>query len=181
MKINVGSKNKTKLKAVEEAVLLYPNIFLKPEVIGIEVDIEVYGHPKSLKETVEGAIARAKDAYGDCNYSVGLESGLMEVPHTKTGYMETSVCAIYDGKEIYLGLAPAFEWPPKVTEMIVKGEADGSQAFYKLGYTPHEKMGAEAGGIIGYLTAGKFTREDLTKTSIIMALVHLERPELYNK
>jgi non-canonical (house-cleaning) NTP pyrophosphatase len=36
-----------------------------------------------------------------------------------------------------------------------------------------------SGGIIGHLTDGKLTREDFTKYSIIMALVQLERPELY--
>ena len=179
MKINVGSKNKTKVQAVNDAVKLYPNLFPEAEVVGMEVQIEEFGHPKTIKETVEGAIERAKKAFQECNYSVGLESGLIEVPHTKTGYMEIGACAIYDGKNTHLGLSPAFEWPLKVNEMIISGEADASQAFYKLGLTKHEKLGAVDGGIIGHLTTQKLTREDFTKYSIIMALVQLERPELY--
>lgn len=98
MKINVGSQNNTKIQAVREAVSVYPHLFPDPEVIGIDVNVPEYGHPKNIKETVEGAIARAKKAFIDCDYSFGIEGGLMEVPYTKTGFMETGVCAIYDGK-----------------------------------------------------------------------------------
>lgn len=179
MKISVGSKNSTKLAAVIDTVKLYPNLFPNAEVVGVEVNAEIYGHPKTVKETVEGAIQRAKAAFGDCNYSFGLEGGLIEVPYTKTGYMEVGACAIYNGSNIHLGLSPAFEWPVKVNEMILSGQADASQAFYKLGLTQHEKLGAVNGGIIGFLTDQKLTREDFTKYSIIMAVIQLERPKLY--
>src|SRR6266436_10100524 len=111
MKINVGSKNRTKVQAVEDTVKLYPKLFHKPEVVGIDVKIDLFGHPKNIKETVEGAIERAKNAFTNCDYSFGLEGGLMEVPLSKTGFMEVGVCAVYDGKNTYLGLSPAFEWP----------------------------------------------------------------------
>lgn len=139
----------------------------------------MFGHPKNLKETVEGAVDRAKKAFTDCNYSFGLEGGLLEISEGATGYMEIGMCAIYDGKKIYLGLSPGFEWPKAVTELIVSGNADASQAFKQLGLTEHKKMGAVEGGIIGFLTKGRLTREEQTKQSIIMALIQLERSELY--
>lgn len=179
MKVNLGSKNLTKVVAVRDAIKLYPNLFPNAEVVGIDVKVELYGHPKNLKETVKGAIERAKQAFTHCDYSFGLEGGLMKVPFSKTGYMEVGACAIYDGKNIHLGLAPAFEWPKKVTELILSNKADASQAFKQLGLTHHEKLGAVEGGIIGFLTNNKLTREDFTKYSIIMALVQMENPELY--
>lgn len=179
MKINVGSKNITKVTAVRDAITLYPNLFKDAEVEGVDVKVELFGHPKNLKETIEGAVERAKQAFINCNYSFGLEGGLMEVPFSKSGFMEVGACAIYDGKNFSLGLSPAFEWPKEVTKLIISGKADASQAFYQLGLTHHEKLGAVEGGIIGFLTEGKLTREDFTKYSIIMALVHLEKPELY--
>jgi len=103
----------------------------------------------------------------------------MEVPFTKTGFMEVGACAIYDGKNIHLGLSPAFEWPQKVNDLIISGKADASQAFKQLNYTHHEKLGNEKGGIVGFLTGQKLTREDYTKYSIIMALIQLEQLELY--
>jgi non-canonical (house-cleaning) NTP pyrophosphatase len=76
MKINVGSKNLTKIRAVEESVALYPDLFPDPEVVAVDVDVELYGHPKSINETVDGAIDRAKKAFSGCDYSFGIEGGL---------------------------------------------------------------------------------------------------------
>ena len=179
MKINVGSQNKIKLAAVRDVIKLYPNFFKGAKVKGIAIEIEEFGHPKNIKETVEGAIKRAKKAYSSCEYSIGLEGGLIEIPFSKTGFMETGVCAIYDGKNCHIGLSPSFEWPKKVTEMIISGEADASQAFKKLGLTKHEKLGVIDGGITGFLSKGRLTREEFMKQSIIMALIQLEHPKLY--
>ncbi len=179
MHIHVGSKNPTKVQAVKDALALYPNLFPNPEIIGVEVNVALFGHPKSIKETVEGAVERAKKAFRNCEYSFGIEGGLMEVPYSETGFMEIGACAIFDGNTFHLGLGPAFEWPKKVTDLIVRGKADASQAFKHLGLTHHEKLGAVQGGIIGYLTDGRVTREDFTKYSIIMALIHLEKPEYF--
>ncbi len=179
MKINVGSKNQTKIKAVQDAIVLYPNLFPRPKITGIDVNVGLYDHPKSLKETVNGAVGRAKEAFVHCTYSFGLEGGLMEVPFSETGFMEVGACAIYDGKHSYIGLSPAFEWPRQVTELILTNKTDASQAFKQLGFTHHEKLGAVEGGIIGYLTDGKLTREDFTKYSIMMAVIRLEKPGLY--
>ncbi len=179
MKIHVGSKNQTKVMAVEEAIALYPKLFPKPEIRGVDVDIDLFGHPKNLKETVRGARERAKKAFSDCDYSFGLEGGLMKVPLSKSGFMEVGACAIYDGKNYYLGLSPAFEWPKKVTDLILSNKADASQAFKQLGLTQHEKLGAVKGGIVGVLTGERLTREEFTKYSIIMALSQLEKPEFF--
>lgn len=176
MTIHVGSTNTTKIQAVRDTLVLYPQLFPDPVIKGIDVEVPIYGHPKNLQETIDGAINRAKKAFTDCDYSIGLEGGLMEVPQTRTGHMETNACAIYDGKEIYLGLGPAFEWPKKVTELILKGQADASLAFKQLGLTEHDKLGAQQGGITGPLTNNRITREDFMKYSIIMALIHLENP-----
>ena len=179
MKIHVGSKNQPKVQAVMDAVRLYPNLFSNPEVVGVEVNVETFGHPKTMAETVEGAVARAKQAFKDCDFSFGIESGLVPTPGTKSGYLEISVVAVYDGKQICLGSAPGFEWPKKVAEMVVSGKADASKAFKELALTKHEKLGAMDGGIIGFLTKGRMTRERQVLDSIIMALIHLENPELY--
>lgn len=179
MRIHVGSKNITKVQGVRDTVRLYPALFPDPEVIGVEVDVELFGHPKNLDETIQGAIERARLAHGDCAYSIGLEGGLIEVPHTVSGYMEVGACAIYDGTRFVLGLSPAFEWPKAVNDMIISGEADASTAFKKLGFTQHEKLGAVEGGAIGLLTDGRMSREEFSKYSIMMAIVHLDKPHMY--
>ena len=103
----------------------------------------------------------------------------MEVPHTKTGFMEVGACAIYNGKDIFLGLSPAFEWPKNVNDFILEGKGDASLAFKQFGYTHHEKLGKETGGVMGFLTGQRLTREDQTRYSIIMALIQLEKAGMY--
>ena len=90
MKINVGSTNETKLRAVKEVVKLY-DFLSGANIISVKVLSGVSDQPKSLDETVLGAMNRARRAFKDCDYSVGLESGLMYVPYTKAGYMDVGV------------------------------------------------------------------------------------------
>jgi len=180
MKIHVGSKNITKVAGVRDAVALYPKLFPEPEVIGIDVQVEEFGHPKNIEETIEGAIERAKKAFNsECTYGVGVEGGLIEIPRTHSGYMEVGACAIYDGNKIALGLSPAYEWPKNITEMILSGGTDASTAFKKLGYTEHKKIGNVPGGIIGALTDGKMPREEFTKYSVMMAVIQIEKKNMY--
>ena len=177
MKIKVGSKNPVKVGAVEELAPAYP-MLVGAEVIGIDVPVEVFGHPKTLEETISGAIERAKTCFTECDYSFGIESGLMAVPHSKSGYMEITACAIYDGKNFHLGLSSAFEWPKKVADLIINKGLDGSQAVKLAGLTTHEKIG-KAEGVISILTKGRLNRKEYTKQAVVMALTHLENPELF--
>jgi inosine/xanthosine triphosphatase len=172
MKIIVGSKNPVKVEAVEEMIKEYP-LFSGAFVFGIETNSGVADQPKSLEETVKGATTRAKEVFKDCDYSFGLESGLMAVPETKMGFMDVGVCAIYDGKELYLGLSSAWEPPQKVAEYMLKEGLDMNQAAFRAGLTQNEKVGS-AEGLIGIVTKGRLKRKDYTKESIRTALIHLE-------
>ncbi len=177
MKVGIGSKNKTKINAVTELLKDYP-MFDSAEIIPLDVKIDQFGHPKSLEEIVNGAINRAKHAYVGNDFGFGLESGLMRVPQTKSGYMEVTVCAIYDGKQIHMGLSQACEWPKKAIDAILNKGMDGSQAMKAAGFTEHEKLG-EHEGLVGIFTKGRTNRTEYNKTAIVMALMHLENPEHY--
>jgi inosine/xanthosine triphosphatase len=177
MKIIVGSKNPSKVEAVKEILNDY-NDFSKAEVIGLEVSSGVDNQPKSLDETIKGAMNRAKACFIDCDYSIGLESGLMKIPHTKTGYMDFTCCAIFDGKNVCLGLSSCFEYPKEITRLVLEEGIDINQAFIKKGLTKNPKLGS-AEGAIGFLTKGRVIRREYTKQAIQMALIHLENPDLY--
>ncbi len=146
MRINVGSKNQTKAQAVAEALSGH-ELFKDAEVVGVDVASEQFGHPIKLAIVVKGAMDRAKQAFKDCDYSFGIEGGLIEVPETKSGYMEVAICAIYDGSQFHLGMSPGYEWPKTVTDLIVNKGLDGSQALREAGFTSHEKIGTAEGGI----------------------------------
>jgi len=176
MIINVGSQNQTKIAGVKNLVTGHP-LFKNAVVSGVVIQIEEFGHPKSLEEAIKGAMDRAYASLQDGDYSFGIESGLMAVPSTKSGYMETTVCAIYDGAEYHLGIGPAFEWPKKMLDLILSGQ-DGSQAFKQIGLTSDEKIGTQNGGI-HVLTKGKINRTKLNELAVMMALIHLENKPHY--
>jgi inosine/xanthosine triphosphatase len=179
MKVHVGSKNKTKVDAVAKA-LAGSEKFKHAEVVGVAVEVPEFGHPKSLQEVVEGAIARATQAAKGALWGVGIEGGLIAVPYTKGGYMEITACAIFDGEKHHLGLSPAFEWPLPVLDGILNKGLDGSQAVKAANLTNEEKLGTNR-GTIHLLTNGQTDRTEQNSLAVLMALVHLEHPELYQK
>lgn len=172
MQIIVGSKNPIKIAAVVESLVLYPHL-AGAAILGMEISSGV-SEPKTLEETVQGAMNRAKAAFKDCDYSFGLESGLMAVPNTKSGFMDVCVCAIYDGMEYHLGLSSAWEAPKQVMEHMLKDGLDMNDAAFKAGFTKDPKVGS-AEGLVGIMTKGRLTRKEYTKEAIRTALIHLER------
>jgi inosine/xanthosine triphosphatase len=173
MKINIASKNQTKVEALKEILVDYSHL-KGAEIIAIETDSGVSEQPKSLRETIRGAINRAKNVFNDCSYSFGIESGLMKVPKTKTGFMDVCVCAIFDGEEHYLGLSSAWEAPKQVSEYILNDGMNMNQAAYKAGLTKNLKIGS-AEGLVGIMTKGRLNRKEYTKEAIRTALIHLEK------
>jgi len=177
MKVNVGTKNPEKIAAVKEVLKEY-NDFKGSVIAGVACKSTVSEQPKSMDETIKGAVTRAMKCYTDCDYSIGIESGLMKVPMTKTGYMDFTCCAIYDGKSVSLGLSPAFEFPTRATKMIFDKNIDINQALFKMGLTKNPKIGYSEGAV-SMLTKGRISRRDYTKQAIYMAMIHLENPELF--
>ena len=174
MNVIVGSTNKIKIEAVQETLALY-DAFVDVEVTGINTDTGVSEQPRTMEETIRGAKNRAERAHtavGGSRYGFGIESGLMEVPHTKTGFMDFTCCAIYDGEEFHLGLSPAIEPPDKIMVYINQGMTF-NDAFFKAGLTDNPSVG-NAEGMLGILTGGRMTRKEYTKQAIIMAMSHLE-------
>ncbi len=176
MNITVGSHNPTKVQGVKNVVL--QSDFLKDAVItAVDVQNEEFGHPKTMDEIVQGAQDRALAAYGGDGLSVGIESGMFFVNSIER-YFEIEACAIYDGKNFAIGFSPAFEWPPKVKDMILDGK-DGSQAFREAGFTASEKIGNEAGAVYT-LTNGRISRTQLNELAFSAALIKIEYPLHYS-
>ncbi len=177
MKINIGSKNPVKVNAVKETLLEYP-LFSEAEVTGVGVESGVSDQPKSIQETIQGAKNRALACFNDCDYSVGHESGLIEVPETKTGFMNTDFCVIYDGKEFHVGSAPLFEYPIEAINLVIEKGLDIIQAFKHMGLDKEGDLGSK-GGAISVLTNKRLDRKECTKIATRMALIHLENKDLY--
>ena len=144
MKINVGSKNNVKIEAVEETIQNY-SFLRNSEVTGIEVLSNVSEQPKSLEETIVGAKNRAKNAFRNCDFSFGIESGLFKVPETKSNYIDICACVILDGKNFHIGMSSAFEYPKEVMELILKDGLDASKAMFRSWLTKDKNIGSDIG------------------------------------
>jgi len=121
MIIKVGTKNKIKVQAVREIAAEYA-LGLSTAVIGIDVLSGVADQPKTLHETSQGAVNRAKAAFSGCELSVGIESGLMKAPFTRSGYLNFTVAVIYDGKDLHVGHSTGFDLPPAMLKGLGEGE-----------------------------------------------------------
>ncbi|MBI2572283.1 DUF84 family protein [Candidatus Woesearchaeota archaeon] len=170
--ITVGSLAPPKIAAVEKALERYALkcSFLKDrEVREIEVKTTVPAQPMNRSDTIEGAKQRARAALKDSTWGVGIESGFSAVPESKVGYLECSVCAIYDGEEYFLGFSPAFECPPEIMTFLLKGY-NLSEAMKHAGLTTQEYVGY-AEGAVGILSQGVLTRKDYLQVAVEMALM----------
>ena len=172
MNIKIASKNPVKVEALKEIVLDYNH--LKDAKVGsVDVSSDVSDQPKSLEETITGAKNRARKAYIDCDYSFGIESGLMVVPYTKSGYMDVCACAIFDGSEYHIGLSSAWEAPERVSKLMLEDGLDMNEAAYEAGFSDDKKVGS-AQGLVGIMTKGRLTRKEYTKEAIRTSLIHID-------
>ncbi|MDP3999017.1 MAG: inosine/xanthosine triphosphatase [bacterium] len=171
MKVKVGSTNNAKVSAVKEILVSYKD-FAQAEVLGVKTESGVSDQPKSLEETLTGAMNRAKSAFLDCDYSFGIESGLMAVPFTKTGYMDFTACAIYNGKIFHLGLSPAIECPEKLMHYVLNENLNFNQACFKAGLTEDREIGSKE-GMLSLITHGRINRKEYVRQAVIMAMAKL--------
>jgi inosine/xanthosine triphosphatase len=179
MAIAIGTTNQAKIQALEEVLQEY-SFFDSKKAIAISADSGVSDQPLSLQETIQGAKNRAEKALLSCDatYGFGIESGLMEAPGTKTGFLHISVCAIFDGKNHYVGLSTGFEVPPAILSLITDKKLDLADACLQSGITTNTLIGSTE-GLVGILTKGRTDRKEYSKQAIKSALVQLEHAKWY--
>jgi len=173
MKVAVGTKNPVKVKATRN---ILEKIYSSVEVTGVNVDSGVRDQPIGLDETVQGALTRAKNAYNhDLDLSVGIESGLLETPHSITGYLDLQWCCIYDGEKETLGVSAGFEYPPAVVAEVLKGREVGHIMDQVTGV---DKLGQKTGAV-SYLSRGMLDRMGNTEQCVLMAMIPRMNEDVY--
>ena len=76
MIVRVGTANPMKLAATRKA---FAKFFKKVKVVGVETPSAVSPQPISFGEIVRGARERARAAFRECDFSVGIEAGSFRV------------------------------------------------------------------------------------------------------
>ncbi len=167
MRVRVGSKNPVKVRGAQRAFLrFFPD--REVEVEGVEVESGVPPQPVGWEEVVRGARNRARGAWEEGCYAVGLEAGLVEVGDV---YVDLHVAVLLDpeGREA-VGTSPGFQLPKEVQERALEGEEVG-EVFSELAGV--EGVGRRAGAV-GVLSSGVVLREDLCELATSMALISLK-------
>lgn len=182
MTLAIGSTNRIKIEALEEVIQEYPSLS-GSKVIACQVSSDISNQPLTLEETIRGAKNRAKNAFvasAVCKYAFGVESGLFEAPGTQSGFLEASICAIFDGTDYHIGLSCGFEIPRQILDLILQQKIELNQACHDSGISSDLKLGAGE-GLIGMLTKGRINRKKYTKQCIMTALIQLENAHFYTQ
>ena len=199
MYISIGTRSQPKLAAVCTAFSRYPELCFRDGDLlqfvilpvhkrgdtqgnGIDRVSRISRNPVTLEETVTGAKNRAYEAfqhcmtqYGTCDYGVGIEAGLFPAPGSESGYLDTSICAIYVGSSYAIGGSPLFEYPDTVTKRILNGEEAGLISDF-FGDTAKGRP-----GVIGPLTDGRVNRDEFDQYAVLMALTRIVSGQLYKR
>jgi inosine/xanthosine triphosphatase len=176
----VGTRNPAKVAAVTNiAVRIFKNEF---KVVQVEVNSRVPRQPIGLRQTILGAVNRAKQArkaVRDAIYGVGIEAGLTRIPGTITGYFDIQFAAVADRKDrVTIGCGSGFEYPPKVLDEVLRSKKEIGEVMETL--SGIEGIG-ERMGAIGYLSHGELDRRTLTEQAVLMAFIPRINEKLYFK
>jgi len=155
VKIAIGTKNPTKVKAVNDAFAS----FIEAEFISTNVPSNVSAQPLTDLETLTGAINRAKNALEAerADLGVGLEGGLIK---TDFGYFLCNWGAIYvkDQQPIIAGGARIVV-PDEIGELVFSGRelGDVMDIYARKKNVRHNE------GAIGIFTNGIVDRTTMFK------------------
>jgi len=179
MRIIVWTKNAGKIRAVEKGICEY-SCLKDAQLNYCDIPSGVPAQPIWLDMIVSGAKNRALWAYasGTYNLAFGIESGIFPVPYTKSGYMDTSCCVIYDGREYHIGFSSCFEYPKKMIDSILSEGKEISEIAVDMGFAENREF-RQGLWMVWVLTKSRITRIDYTYQAIQMALLHLENPDHY--
>ncbi|EJL43292.1 NTPase [Brevibacillus agri] len=157
----LGTQNEAKRLAVQKATGADP--------ICLSVPSGVSAQPMSEKETIAGAINRAKAALAsacEAHIGLGLEGGLMyDQEFTQQWYL-ISVCAAWNGSELYLGKGLAFPIPKQAAERILAEGIELNVIIDEWGQTTGSN---HRGGAYALLTGGRVNRADVFCEAVIAA------------
>ncbi len=150
MRIIVGTENKRKIAAVQQAFDEFGVRYR--EIAGCKADSGVSGTPLDA-DTRRGAVNRAEHALMLCNtadLSVGIESGL--VSRYGDMYEEVWVAMLYQGT-LYTAYSSGVKLPNSVTKDLLEDAQNHPEVMREL----RQKFGTEIDPELGVDTWGDYT------------------------
>lgn len=154
MKVAIGTKNKAKIKSVEN---ILSEIFDEPIFESFNVNSEVSEQPFSEEETRQGAINRAKNALkrSNADLSFGLEGGVKEIDN-KLYCINWGALALKDGT-VFTACGAGFLLPDDIANEVRNGKTLGA-VMEKFTNTKNIN---QSEGAIGVFTANLIDRSQM--------------------
>ncbi|RKQ30524.1 DUF84 family protein [Oceanobacillus halophilus] len=150
MKIVVGSKNPTKIKAVQE-------IFPEADVASKDVPSKVSAQPFSDIETREGAINRAKQCkdVSSGSIGIGLEGGVMHVEDEL--YLCNWGALVTEDEQVFTASGARIVLPKEIDEELQRGIELGDIMDH---YASRDEVRKKEGAI-GIFTKDRISRQEM--------------------
>lgn len=150
MNVIVGSKNPSKIRAVE-------SVFSNESVISLDVSSEVSLQPFSDIETKQGAIQRARECANSSEHAIGigLEGGVMYVEDHL--YLCNWGALITPDEQVYTASGARIYLPKQIETQLKAGFELGDLMDH---YTD-QKLVRNQEGAIGIFTNNLITREEM--------------------
>ncbi|GAA4717482.1 DUF84 family protein [Brevibacillus fulvus] len=162
IKLALGTTNRAKQEAVIRATGQTPLCAAVPS--------QVSDQPLSEAETVQGAINRAKavlEAVPEAQIGLGMEGGLTFDDQFTNQWYLISVCAAWNGRQLYLGKGLAFPIPAQIGERVKR---EGIELRTVIDEWSGTEGNHQKGGAYGLLTAGRINRPDVFCEAVLAAL-----------
>lgn len=157
MNIVIGSKNPTKIKAVEE---VFPEAYISSK----DVSSKVSAQPFSDEETKEGAINRAKQCATKDTIGIGLEGGVMYVRDEL--YLCNWGALVSEDNQVYTASGARILLPREINESLKSGKELGDIMDV---YAKREGVRNKEGAI------GIFTNDLISRSEMFTHVVKLLR------
>jgi inosine/xanthosine triphosphatase len=187
--IAIGSKNPVKVNSsisgVQKALqpLCDADIQVSVSGTGFNVSSDVSDQPIGEMETKTGACNRARKAWDAFiaevgktpDYSVGLEGGIIN-NEDEAQMICSAWMAVYNGSS--MGTARTCSFPlPEAIRQLVQGGMELGDADDKVFGGVNSK---QQGGTVGHLSRGVIDRTAYYEPAVVLAMVPLLWPDLYN-
>ncbi len=158
----LGTNNQAKRAAVRMAT--------GKEPICLSVPSGVSDQPLTEDETIRGAIHRAKQVLAivpDATIGLGLEGGLtFDETYTQSWYL-ISICAAWDGNQLFLGKGLMFPIPNQVGERVKQEQIELRTVIDEWSGTTDSN---HKGGAYGLFTNNRIVRANVFCDAVVAAL-----------
>jgi inosine/xanthosine triphosphatase len=163
----VGSQNPVKIRAAARGLAAVHGRDIC--VIGIALRLPLPDQPMSMEETLEGSRLRATHAVAapGADLGVGLEGGLTQF--CDQWYCVSWVTVADCDGGVCSAMGPAVLVPPPVMDLVSGGLelGDAEDQYYRV------RNSKQNTGLVGIVTHGLVTREDVFVMPVTMALCSL--------